>query len=133
MFTVIGKDILLFGFFIKLVYRCFKQCNDGANRSAFSVIWNNQNSNSPLWVWCQLLRPKGSICVYHFVTYSYGHQDDMKMTKKKKTQLLLIGRVMTDGRLNARVKADITDKLVVKANAQVSAFSMVYLDVTFIL
>ncbi|VVA98305.1 unnamed protein product [Arabis nemorensis] len=35
-------------------------------------------------------------------------------------KLLLIGRVMTDGRLNARVKADITDKLVVKANAQLT-------------
>lgn len=36
-------------------------------------------------------------------------------------QLMLVGRVMTDGKLNARVKADITDKLVLKANAQVSA------------
>lgn len=35
-------------------------------------------------------------------------------------QLMLVGRVMTDGKLNARVKADITDKLVLKANAQVS-------------
>ncbi|ESQ47882.1 hypothetical protein EUTSA_v10021197mg [Eutrema salsugineum] len=35
-------------------------------------------------------------------------------------QLMLIGRVMTDGRLNARVKADITDKLVLKANAQLT-------------
>ncbi|CAN8270312.1 unnamed protein product [Cochlearia groenlandica] len=35
-------------------------------------------------------------------------------------KLMLIGRVMTDGRLNARVKADLTDKLVVKANAQLT-------------
>lgn len=36
---------------------------------------------------------------------------------------MLIGRVMTDGRLTARVKADLTDKLVVKANAQVSGLA----------
>jgi mitochondrial import receptor subunit TOM40 len=35
-------------------------------------------------------------------------------------KLLLIGRVMTDGRLNARLKADLTDKLVVKANALIT-------------
>ncbi|CAE5967907.1 unnamed protein product [Arabidopsis arenosa] len=35
-------------------------------------------------------------------------------------KLLLIGRVMTDGRLSARVKADLTEKLVVKANAQIT-------------
>ena len=49
-------------------------------------------------------------------------------------QLMLVGRVMTDGRLNARVKADLSDKLILKANAQVSAStgecvcSMVYLE-----
>ncbi|KAJ0232185.1 Mitochondrial import receptor subunit TOM40-1 [Hirschfeldia incana] len=32
-------------------------------------------------------------------------------------KLMLSGRVMTDGRLNARVKADLTDKLILKANA----------------
>ncbi|KAE8711772.1 Detected protein of confused Function [Hibiscus syriacus] len=31
---------------------------------------------------------------------------------------MLIGRVLTDGRLNARVKWDLTDNLTVKANAQ---------------
>lgn len=36
-------------------------------------------------------------------------------------QLMLIGRLMTDGRLNARVKADLTDRLVLKANGQVNA------------
>ncbi|KAF8054025.1 hypothetical protein N665_1355s0008 [Sinapis alba] len=35
-------------------------------------------------------------------------------------KLMLIGRVMTDGRLSARVKADVTDKLMVKANAQLT-------------
>ncbi|EOA31005.1 hypothetical protein CARUB_v10014148mg [Capsella rubella] len=35
-------------------------------------------------------------------------------------KLMLIGRVMTDGRMTARVKADLTDKLVVKANAQIT-------------
>ncbi|XP_022763882.1 mitochondrial import receptor subunit TOM40-1-like isoform X1 [Durio zibethinus] len=34
--------------------------------------------------------------------------------------LMLIGRVLTDGRLNARVKWDLTDNLTVKANAQLS-------------
>jgi hypothetical protein len=32
---------------------------------------------------------------------------------------MLIGRVMTDGRLNARVKCDLTDNLTLKVNAQV--------------
>ncbi|EOA31006.1 hypothetical protein CARUB_v10014148mg [Capsella rubella] len=43
---------------------------------------------------------------------------EMKMTVN--IQLMLIGRVMTDGRMTARVKADLTDKLVVKANAQIT-------------
>ncbi|KAE8716822.1 Mitochondrial import receptor subunit TOM40-1 [Hibiscus syriacus] len=34
--------------------------------------------------------------------------------------LMLIGRVLTDGRLNARVKGDLTDNLTVKANAQLT-------------
>ena len=34
-------------------------------------------------------------------------------------QLMLIGRVMTDGRLNARVKCDLTENLTLKVNAQV--------------
>ncbi|XWS68433.1 hypothetical protein CRYUN_Cryun04dG0089300 [Craigia yunnanensis] len=34
--------------------------------------------------------------------------------------LMLIGRVLTDGRLNARVKWDLTDNLTVKANAQLT-------------
>ena len=34
-------------------------------------------------------------------------------------QTMLIGRVLTDGRLNARVKCDLTDDLALKANAQV--------------
>lgn len=37
-------------------------------------------------------------------------------------QLMLVGRVMTDGRLNARVKCDLTDNLTLKINAQVSEF-----------
>lgn len=32
---------------------------------------------------------------------------------------MLIGRVMTDGRLNARVKCDLTENLALKVNAQV--------------
>ncbi|CAI0415365.1 unnamed protein product [Linum tenue] len=35
-------------------------------------------------------------------------------------QLMLIGRVLTDGRLTARVKCDLTDDLSLKANAQLS-------------
>ncbi|EOX99041.1 hypothetical protein QUC31_014847 [Theobroma cacao] len=34
--------------------------------------------------------------------------------------LMLIGRVLTDGRLNARVKWDLTDNLALKANAQLT-------------
>ncbi|XVF01732.1 hypothetical protein REPUB_Repub04eG0114100 [Reevesia pubescens] len=34
--------------------------------------------------------------------------------------LMLIGRVLTDGRLNARVKWDLTDNLTLKANAQLT-------------
>ncbi|KAJ7954386.1 Mitochondrial import receptor subunit TOM40-1-like protein [Quillaja saponaria] len=33
---------------------------------------------------------------------------------------MLIGRVMTDGRLNARVKCDLTENLTLKANAQLT-------------
>ncbi|XP_039038474.1 mitochondrial import receptor subunit TOM40-1-like isoform X3 [Hibiscus syriacus] len=33
---------------------------------------------------------------------------------------MLIGRVLTDGRFNARVKWDLTDNLTVKANAQLT-------------
>ncbi|TXG49200.1 hypothetical protein EZV62_025075 [Acer yangbiense] len=36
-------------------------------------------------------------------------------------KLMLIGRVMTDGRLNARVKCDLTDDLSLKANAQLTS------------
>nr|KJB77414.1 hypothetical protein B456_012G135700 [Gossypium raimondii] len=36
------------------------------------------------------------------------------------SQLMLIGRVLTDGRVNARVKWDLTDNLSVKANAQLT-------------
>jgi mitochondrial import receptor subunit TOM40 len=32
---------------------------------------------------------------------------------------MLIGRLMTDGRLNARVKCDLTENLALKVNAQV--------------
>ena len=32
---------------------------------------------------------------------------------------MLFGRILTDGRLNARVKCDLTDNLTLKANAQV--------------
>lgn len=34
-------------------------------------------------------------------------------------QLMLFGRVMTDGRLNARLKCDLSDNLTLKGNAQV--------------
>ncbi|KAJ0264531.1 Mitochondrial import receptor subunit TOM40-1 [Hirschfeldia incana] len=36
-------------------------------------------------------------------------------------KLMLVGRVMTDGRVSARVRADLTDKLMVKANAQLTS------------
>ncbi|BAF11889.1 mitochondrial import receptor subunit TOM40-1 [Oryza sativa Japonica Group] len=35
-------------------------------------------------------------------------------------KLILVGRVMTDGRLNARVKCDLTDDLTLKINAQLT-------------
>ncbi|RLN39592.1 mitochondrial import receptor subunit TOM40 [Panicum miliaceum] len=35
-------------------------------------------------------------------------------------KLMLIGRVMTDGRLNARVKCDLTENLILKVNAQLT-------------
>ncbi|CAN7047342.1 unnamed protein product [Brassica oleracea var. botrytis] len=35
-------------------------------------------------------------------------------------KLMLVGRVMTDGRTSARVRADLTDKLMMKANAQIT-------------
>ncbi|KAK1650471.1 hypothetical protein QYE76_068276 [Lolium multiflorum] len=36
-------------------------------------------------------------------------------------QLMLIGRLMTDGRLNARVKCDLTENLALKVNAQLTS------------
>ncbi|CAM0873041.1 unnamed protein product [Alopecurus aequalis] len=36
-------------------------------------------------------------------------------------QLMLIGRLMTDGRLNARVKCDLTENLALKINAQLTS------------
>ena len=47
-------------------------------------------------------------------------------------QLMLIGRVMTDGRLNARVKWDLTDNLAVKANAQVNHFHLFFNLLSFL-
>ncbi|KAK4261824.1 hypothetical protein QN277_004771 [Acacia crassicarpa] len=35
-------------------------------------------------------------------------------------KLMLIGRIMTDGRLNARIKCDLTENLTLKANAQLT-------------
>ncbi|KAK8959647.1 Mitochondrial import receptor subunit TOM40-1 [Platanthera guangdongensis] len=35
-------------------------------------------------------------------------------------KLMLVGRVLTDGRLNARVKCDLTDNLTLKVNAQLT-------------
>lgn len=32
---------------------------------------------------------------------------------------MLVGRILTDGRLNARVKCDLTENLTLKINAQV--------------
>ena len=37
-------------------------------------------------------------------------------------QLMLFGRILTDGRLNARVKCDLSDNLTLKGNAQVIWF-----------
>lgn len=44
----------------------------------------------------------------------------MWISLKLSLQLMLIGRVLTDGRLNARLKCDLTDDLSLKANAQVT-------------
>ena len=38
---------------------------------------------------------------------------------------MLFGRILTDGRLNARVKCDLTENLTLKANAQVIYMSTV--------
>uniref|UniRef100_A0A1D1Y154 Mitochondrial import receptor subunit TOM40 1 n=1 Tax=Anthurium amnicola TaxID=1678845 RepID=A0A1D1Y154_9ARAE len=35
-------------------------------------------------------------------------------------KLMLVGRILTDGRLNARIKCDLTDNLVLKINAQLT-------------
>lgn len=35
--------------------------------------------------------------------------------------MMLIGRVLTDGRMSARIKYDVTDRFSVKVNAQVSS------------
>lgn len=35
-------------------------------------------------------------------------------------QLMLFGRVLTDGRLNARLKCDLSENLTLKGNAQVN-------------
>lgn len=39
---------------------------------------------------------------------------------------MLIGRVLTDGRLSARVKCDLTDNLSLKANAQVNIECLIF-------
>ena len=39
---------------------------------------------------------------------------------------MLIGRLMTDGRLNARVKCDLTENLALKINAQVVEFDIFF-------
>jgi mitochondrial import receptor subunit TOM40 len=41
---------------------------------------------------------------------------------------MLIGRLMTDGRLNARVKYDLTENLALKVNAQVVEFEYLLFD-----
>jgi hypothetical protein len=41
------------------------------------------------------------------------------------SQLMLVGRVLTDGRLNTRVKLDLTDRLSLKVNAQVHIYIIV--------
>ena len=41
---------------------------------------------------------------------------------------MLIGRLMTDGRLNARVKCDLTENLALKINAQVVKFDGLLFD-----
>ena len=38
---------------------------------------------------------------------------------------MLFGRILTDGRLNARVKCDLTENLILKANAQAIYISVV--------
>ena len=35
------------------------------------------------------------------------------------SQLMLVGRIMTDGRLNARIKCDLSENLILKSSAQV--------------
>ena len=46
--------------------------------------------------------------------------------------VMLIGRVLIDGRLNARVKWDLTDNLTVKANAQVNSVFIYSLSFGFL-
>lgn len=42
-------------------------------------------------------------------------------------QLMLFGRVMTDGRLSARLKCDLTENLTLKGNAQVGDTMSIHL------
>lgn len=44
---------------------------------------------------------------------------------------MLVGRILTDGRLNARVKCDLTDNLTLKINAQVYMIVLVILKKFF--
>lgn len=53
-----------------------------------------------------------SACFFFFLVW-YFFIDDAVL------QLLLWGRILTDGRLNARVKCDLSENLTFKANAQV--------------
>ncbi|XXG41097.1 hypothetical protein AAC387_Pa01g1637 [Persea americana] len=41
-------------------------------------------------------------------------------------KLMLVGRILTDGRLNARVKCDLTENLTLKVNAQVREITSLY-------
>lgn len=47
------------------------------------------------------------------------------------SQLMLVGRVLTDGRLTARLKCDLIENLSLKANAQVMSMSILYGSVSF--
>lgn len=56
---------------------------------------------------------------YSFLNYLDILQQSYFVNAACLLQLMLLGRLMTDGRLNARVKCDLSENLSLKANAQV--------------
>lgn len=106
----------------KIVYIAQNQCVHGSYWGSFPIYGNHQSSYCSLRVRSQLYRPKGIKTLdlsFHFPGVVKGFEW-ISLLWFIVVQLMLFGRVMTDGRLNARLKCDLTDNLAMKANAQVS-------------